>query len=122
MNILPHFLSQLWAVNLGWTLVHFLWQGTAIVILFATVRALASGNPRARHALACLALGAMTATPVVTWVWMSGSVTSAPTMRQVDVALTPAAISSETPTPVQAEIWLPWIVMLWLAGVIVFSV
>ena len=30
--------SQPWVERLGWTLVHFLWQGLAIAVLYAAVR------------------------------------------------------------------------------------
>src|ERR1017187_4885381 len=45
-------------------LVHFLWQGTLIAVLLAAVRGVAGRRiaPRARYAMACLALGLMTIT------------------------------------------------------------
>ena len=33
-------LSQFWVQRLGWTLLHFLWQGTAIVVVYAMLRSL----------------------------------------------------------------------------------
>jgi hypothetical protein len=31
-------LSQFWIQRLGWTLLHFLWQGTAIAVVYAIFR------------------------------------------------------------------------------------
>ena len=40
---------------LGWTLVHFLWQGTLIALLHAAVAAtLCRRSAKARYAAACL--------------------------------------------------------------------
>jgi hypothetical protein len=33
-------LSQFWVHRLGWTLLHFLWQGTVIVVVYAMLRSL----------------------------------------------------------------------------------
>ena len=53
-------------VRLGWTLVHFLWQGALIGALYAAIRSLVKRSER-RYALACAALVAMMAAPVITW-------------------------------------------------------
>jgi len=52
-------LKQPWVARAGWTLVHFLWQGTLIAVLLAAVRGAAGRRvaPRARYAVDCLALG-----------------------------------------------------------------
>jgi hypothetical protein len=39
-KIMQMFLSQFWVQKLGWTLLHFLWQGTAIAVVYATLRGL----------------------------------------------------------------------------------
>lgn len=102
--------------------MHFLWQGAAIAALFAAARPLAAGKARARYAMACLALGSMTAAPLVTWFWMGGSAASGPTIRSVNVAATPATFWSGTAASAPFQILLPWLVMMWLAGVIASSV
>ena len=48
--------------RLGWTLLHFLWQGTAIAAVYAMLRSLLQ-HSRWRYGLACSALGAMVAAP-----------------------------------------------------------
>lgn len=50
--------------QLGWTLLHFLWQGTLIAAVTGLgLRALRHGRPQARYALACLGLFACLAWP-----------------------------------------------------------
>jgi hypothetical protein len=55
--------------RLGWTLIQFLWQGTLIAVLFATLRVLLgrSLSSRARYAMACAAFALMGAAPVLTY-------------------------------------------------------
>ena len=40
MNAIQFLSSQPWVERLGWTLVHFLWQGAAIAALYAAARCL----------------------------------------------------------------------------------
>jgi len=57
-----------WVERLGWMLVHFLWQGVLIAALhFAVPKWLGRGSSaNARYALACVALAAMAAVPLLT--------------------------------------------------------
>ena len=54
-------LNQPWTERLGWTLLHFLWQGILVAALYALARALAGGriSARGRYAIACASLLAM---------------------------------------------------------------
>ena len=103
--------SQYWVQRLGWTLIHFLWQGAAITALYAVIRTLTrrSLSAQSRYALACLALAVMLAAPPVTFL------------------LVPAATGSATPVAwaASAAAWqryLPGVVAAWVAGVVLFSV
>ena len=54
--------------RVGWSLVHFLWQGVAIAgLLWLVLRGLARRGPRVRYAVACLTLVLMAAAPVATF-------------------------------------------------------
>lgn len=68
-------LNQPWTERLGWTLLHFLWQGILVAALYALARALAGGrmSARGRYAIACAALLAMTAAPALTYWWLGDS-------------------------------------------------
>ena len=53
--------------RVGWALVHFLWQGTAVALALAAVLQLVPRRrPQARWAVACAALGLMAVLPFVT--------------------------------------------------------
>jgi len=128
MNTIQFAFAQPWAQHLGWTLLHFVWQGALISVLFAALRGLLGGSPNARYILACLALGAMVLAPVATFAVIesldppSGALlagASSAAAGGLSVAPGPAWLLAS------AGRWqriLPWLVMAWLSGVIVFSV
>lgn len=62
-------LTEFWIKTLGWTLLHFLWQGTVITAVYAAVRSLLgrSLSPRGRYTLACGTLAAMMIAPPLTF-------------------------------------------------------
>jgi beta-lactamase regulating signal transducer with metallopeptidase domain len=109
--VIDAFLSQVWVQRLGWTLVHFLWQGTAIAILYAALRGALgrSLSAQGRYVLACLTLGAMTAAPPLTFL------------------LIPIVDGGAPPDwwNISADQWqniLPCVVVVWLLGVAAFSI
>ncbi|HEX4275304.1 MAG TPA: M56 family metallopeptidase, partial [Bryobacteraceae bacterium] len=144
-----HPFTRLMTERIGWTLVHFLWQGLLIAILYALARGwLAKGcfakgkpsrpaTPQTRYVLACSALIVMLAAPVVTFSVLqshhpspaSTSYVGVPTapMAQPGVA-GPSALSRLRPTQtampvpaVPANGLLTWFVLFWLAGVLLYS-
>jgi beta-lactamase regulating signal transducer with metallopeptidase domain len=54
---------------LGWTLLHFLWQGAGLAALFAVATAVCRSAP-ARYVLAVSALVLMMVSPVITFTWL----------------------------------------------------
>jgi beta-lactamase regulating signal transducer with metallopeptidase domain len=105
--------------RLGWTLLHFLWQGILVAALYALARALAGGrlSARGRYAIACAALLAMTAAPAVTYWWLGTSGHAAP----IGDLAGPGArqfVSGVAYSPV-TDPWqqaMPAIVMAWFVG------
>src|SRR2546428_10034003 len=69
MNAFQMLSSQPWVERLGWTLVHFLWQGLSIAALYTAARRgmTRTVSPNKRYLLACAALAAMMSAPLVTW-------------------------------------------------------
>src|SRR2546423_7201273 len=55
--------------TLGWTLLHFIWQGAGLAALFAVATAVCRNAP-ARYALAVSALVLMMVSPVITFTWL----------------------------------------------------
>src|SRR5579864_3810881 len=66
MNAIQLLFVQPWVDRLGWTLIHFLWQGAIIAVIFALARRFVRAA-NARYLLACAALAAMVVAPVVTF-------------------------------------------------------
>ena len=137
MNAMQILSAQPWVERLGWTLVHFLWQGLSIAVLYAAARRAVArtSSPHARYLLACAALAAMMAAPLVTWGLMRPSDVSPDAAYRIRSA-PPAASSAGSattaitlPTSVRATVssvrsaqFLPWVVIAWLAGAVVFWV
>ena len=69
MNVMQILSSEAWVERLGWTLVHFFWQGLAIAVLYAAARrgVARTSSANARYLLACAALAVMMAAPLLTW-------------------------------------------------------
>lgn len=111
---------------LGWTLVHFLWQGAVIGVLFALVLRLAaeaSSHWRYRAAL-FMFLGAGLAPLVTFWmVYESAAGPAAPLGGAMLVSAAGPAGAAPWWLALEStlEPYLPWTVALWLAGVIVMS-
>jgi uncharacterized protein (TIGR03435 family) len=138
MNAVQILSSQPWVERLGWTLVHFLWQGLSIAILYAAARQFVARtlSPHARYLLACAALAAMVGAPLVTWELMrpsdagpnaayriGSSIPRATTgiATAATTAALPALVRATVSSVKQAE-FLFWVVIVWLAGVLVFWV
>jgi len=113
-----------WIDAIGWTLLHFVWQGLLVGAGYAAVRALIPKHAsEARHAVGLVALALLALAPVATLValWPSA-----------DVALGDVAATS--PTVFASGLvragggWndviataLPWLVVAWVAGVCLFT-
>lgn len=112
-------LNQPWTERLGWTLLHFLWQGILVAALYALARALAGGriSARGRYAIACASLLAMTAAPALTYWWLGNSGEAAGIGDLADWGarqLAPGVPYSPVTDPWQQA--MPGIVMAWFAG------
>src|SRR6266436_3424619 len=100
MNAMQILSSQPWVERLGWTLVHFLWQGLSIAVLYAAARrgVARTSSPHARYLLACAALVAMMAAPLVTWGLMRPSDANPPAAYRIR-STPPAASTTGIATP-----------------------
>ena len=131
----------------AWTLLHFFWQGALVAGVLAAVLAfLRRGSSQARYGVACVALVAMAALPLATGLWLSRakSVPSFSTgspaaelygageSQAERVAGTGAGAGAASTVPAQAALGggqmrslldpaLPWLVVLWLSGVVALS-
>jgi len=77
--------------TLGWTLLHFIWQGAGLAALFAVATAVCRSAP-ARYALAVSALVLMLVSPVITFTWLRAQ--GSPAVRGAGGASTWAGTST----------------------------
>ena len=136
-----------WTEVAGWTLLHFLWQGTLIALATACVlRVLRGSRPQLRYAAACVALAMMLASPVATAFLLIGAprtalsnsihVLRAPEGAVLGVAIVPPWSKAQTggdaginaprppfefrlPGRVNTNTLFSTLITLWLAGVMI---
>jgi len=115
---------------LGWTLLHFCWQGALVAaVLWCALELLRGRSSQVRYAAACCALGLTVALPVATFarlaaaeqrtVHWSAAVEIGPAM-----VLPVGAVGASAPWPVRLAAALdravPWVLLAWGAGVVLF--
>jgi beta-lactamase regulating signal transducer with metallopeptidase domain len=115
--------------TLGWTLIHFLWQGTLIALLLGAIcSSFRRATARMRYALGCAAMLLMLVCVVVTFARLSAS---APDNQSVSAVTTSASAPSLAATSevevsasgaMQFSSFLPWMVYCWIAGVCLLTV
>jgi beta-lactamase regulating signal transducer with metallopeptidase domain len=120
--------------SLGWTLLHFLWQGTALAAMAAAAMALCR-RASTRYLLGVGGLALMLLAPLVTYflysqqhsgvadtVKSSALAVAPPTARDRDAASGSTRYSSSLRSSTSPAIdALPWLVEAWLLGVAFFS-
>jgi beta-lactamase regulating signal transducer with metallopeptidase domain len=151
MNSLEILLAKPVFQSLGWALVHFIWQGAAVAIIYAGIAALLRRRAaNVRYTVACAALALMFALPIATSFIIDSSSPQAATdvfISKRVVAAEPIAATPTTPTltndqaraisgetqaassPLSWKLWarerftslLPWFVAVWFAGVLFLS-
>src|SRR5215469_15197729 len=131
MNAIQILATQPWVERLGLTLLHFVWQGTIIVTMYAAARKGGARflGPSRRYFLSCAALTAMASIPIVTWMLLPGPVQKSAALTftaPMSASRTESArrISFLLPSEVYAATsgqFLSWVVALWLIGATAFS-
>jgi beta-lactamase regulating signal transducer with metallopeptidase domain len=128
MSTIANWLSPEVLRTLGWTLLHFLWQGAGLAALFAVAAAVCR-SASARYALTVSALVLMLASPLVTFTWLraqaypavrtgaEGASTWAETPTQDATALS----GSRAPVAAEQPIAMLWLVEAWFLGVLLLS-
>lgn len=120
------FVQLPWVQALGWTLLHFVWQGALVGAIFAVLRSLIpASHCNARYANGLAALALMLVFPLVTLFAVlradmpaesvaSGVAAAASAVNAIAEAAHPAALSA-------MDIVLQWVVCLWIAGVLLMA-
>jgi beta-lactamase regulating signal transducer with metallopeptidase domain len=131
MTGLMNWLSPSAMQSLGWALLHFLWQGTALAALAAGAMALCR-RTSARYIVGVVGLAVMLLAPLATFFFylqpqavvvdtatssiisMTALQTTPKSKVSVNVTIVPSLVSRSLNA-------LPWLVELWLLGVAFFS-
>jgi len=125
MKILEHFIGSPLAAAIGWTLLHSLWEGTAIAAILAAIL-IAVRSARVRYVAACAGLAGVAAAFAVTLfrLWPDAQ-QMFPRFRPI-VAIAPAPVFA--PDAGEGRWWIaslsllaPWLAPFWIAGVWVLS-
>lgn len=129
MNNLAFWLSPSTVQALGWTLVHFIWQGALLAMLFSLVSGfLRTANARYAAALATLAL--MGISPVITFLVLfrtagpeiSGPIIDGALHPLRDVGFAPVLSTPESISLGASQVdWLSVAVLLWFTGILLLS-
>jgi beta-lactamase regulating signal transducer with metallopeptidase domain len=127
MSSLTNWLSPSVMHSLGWALLHFLWQGTAVAALAAVVMGLCQ-RASARYTLAVGAMVVMLAAPFATFLFLASSGRADPA-KSFPVAATEAAANGRVVAGTSSGMFrlspsldaLPGLVAAWLFGVALFG-
>lgn len=93
MGTLTTLLSEQTVQRIGWTLLHFLWQGTVVMALtWCVLKILSKVSSNTRYTVACVGLALMVLAPVITFAVLNSDSTPSPVFET-------AAVRQETPTP-----------------------
>jgi beta-lactamase regulating signal transducer with metallopeptidase domain len=114
---------------LGWTLLHFLWEGVLIAaLLYAALLILRGGNAKARYAASCGALALMFASALATFMGalsIPERATFSPSpvsFQETAIASTGVQESTEARKTFSIDTYLPALVWLWIGGVTGMSI
>jgi beta-lactamase regulating signal transducer with metallopeptidase domain len=125
-----------WVQIAGWVLIHFLWQGSALAIIAAAaLRFCRRRSSTVRYIVACLALGAMLAAPLLTAFMLASELSPATFVSRsalldagppiaagrgtLEVFRAAQEVLAKTARVSTIEVYFPLIVSVWLAGVAV---
>src|ERR1700722_5765024 len=106
------------AKALGWTLLHSLWEGALVALLFAFALC-ALRPPRARYGAACIALLAVLAAFAITLIhlWPAGAASGGHRAIGPARGAYPLPLSDGTfPYSFDAAELLPWLAPFWILG------
>jgi bla regulator protein BlaR1 len=108
---------------LGWTLIHFLWEGTLIAVLLVGAGAfLRNAGSQVRYAASCAAMTLMLVCAVATFVGLKFAGTPARYSAAVPVNLGHSTEAPDISSAGGVGNYLPALVWAWFGGVITLSI
>jgi beta-lactamase regulating signal transducer with metallopeptidase domain len=126
MNQLLSLVREPWALALGWSLLHFLWQGAVLALLAWLLLALLRGaSAKARYGSACAFLLLMAVAPVATFLFLQRQAPALAGPLRLTIEAAAGATAAEAPLAVRVKIALdtalPWLLGTWALGVLLLS-
>jgi len=117
---------EVMVTSLGWTLLHFLWQGAVAGVLFGIALACtARASAKTRYHVGLLFLALLAAMPVVTFLWLMPELPTAAAATQIAatvvVGAESAAALANDPWQAVVQPYLPWTVLVWAFGVLLMT-
>lgn len=111
--------------SLGWTLLHFLWQGAVIAAGYAAFRLVVPADrPEARYAAGLVALSLIALCPPLTLAVVYPNVVVAAAHAQptgIDAVVATAVAVAPGGESLRLDWMLPWLVLSWVFGVAVMA-
>lgn len=143
--------TSVWVHQIGWSLIHSLWQAALIGLVLATLlKLLSRAKPQSRYFIACVALAAMIILPVITTYFLHIRPTNPPDIIVEDDSAVAMSVDSNLQntrvignegivgtqknnwinrtitetwnTSERVENFLPWLILLWLVGVVIYAI
>src|SRR5947207_8760698 len=107
---------------LGWTLLHFLWQGALIAVLLAAALAILR-SASSRYAVSCAAMMLMLAGAAATFLELAATGTPAHPTTVARLSPGPSTGARDwAPSAIAVTDYLPALVWGWFGGVIALSI
>lgn len=115
---------------LGWALVHFLWQGALVALMLWCVLALTAARAaQVRYVAACAALFVMVALPVITLARLAPQAYELAKLGGLAGSASVISINADGSSATSLwTLWMnrmdesmPWLMLAWCAGVLVFT-
>jgi beta-lactamase regulating signal transducer with metallopeptidase domain len=113
---------------LGWTLIHFLWEGTLVALLLAGINLLLNrSKATSRYVAACAAMGSMVVAAALTFALLARHLIEHPTETGFanwgHATVAPATVPNlAIGLPGPGVPWLAFVVGAWAVGVLLLSV
>lgn len=103
--------------TIGAALLHFLWQGAALGLLYFVLRPLCA-TARARYRLGLCLIACLALSPLLTLIWLWPTVDSAAASGSFG---TIAAVAAQELPRWQLRALLPWLVAFWFGGMLAMA-
>jgi len=126
MSALDALRDSPFAYHLGWTLLHFLWQGLLVGGVYACLRyVMAEASPQARYVLSLAMLAVLAVLPVITFLYLLGTPVSVQPIigiaagnHVLDLPQAPTLFDS---LRTLLHPLVPWTVPVWSIGVLLLG-